>query len=317
MRKQQNFEQPIISTTYAGEFAGKYIAAALLSAKTLDNKNVTIMPNVKYKQVIQKVAVDSIVNDASCDFVTSGTVALSERIIEPKELQVNLQLCKQTFVDSWEALQLGYSAFDEIPKDFNDWLISYVGGTVAQATEISIWQGAAATNGQFAGFLPALSASAAAGGAGAVVKSSASGSITSANVLAKLQNLVEAIPNTVYGKEDLVIYVPTNVTKAYQQALAGGAQGANGFNNQMNVGEKPLNFNGIELVWCPGMTDSYLVAAQKSNMYFGTGLMSDYNEVRVLDMANIDGSQNFRIIMRYTAATQFGIGSDIAIHIPS
>jgi hypothetical protein len=317
MRKQQNFLQPIVSSTYAGEFAGKYIAAALLSAKTLDNKNITIMPNVKYKQVIQKVAVDSIVNDASCDFVTSGTVALSERIIEPKELQVNLQLCKQQFVDSWEALQLGYSAFDEIPKDFNDWLISYVGGTVAQATEISIWQGETATNGQFAGFLPALSASAAAGGAGAVVKSTASGSITSANVLAKLQNLVEAIPNTVYGKEDLVIYVPTNVTKAYQQALAGGAQGANGFNNQMNVGEKPLNFNGIELVWCPGMTDSYLVAAQKSNMYFGTGLMSDYNEVRVLDMANIDGSQNFRIIMRYTAATQFGIGSDIAIHIPS
>jgi hypothetical protein len=275
------------------------------------------MPNVKYKQVIQKIAVDSIVNDASCNFVTSGTVALSERVIEPKELQVNLELCKQNFVDSWEALQLGYSAFDEIPKDFNDFLISYVGGQVAQSTEISIWQGAAATNGQFAGFLPALSASAAAGGAGAVVKSTASGSITSANVLDKLNNLVNAIPNTVYGKEDLVIYVPTNVTKAYQMALAGGAQGANGFNNQMNVGEKPLNFNGIELVWCPGMTDSYLVAAQKSNLYFGTGLLSDYNEVRVLDMAQIDGSQNFRIIMRYTAATQFGIGSDIAIHIPN
>jgi hypothetical protein len=317
MRKQQNFIQPVISTTYAGEFAGKYIAAALLSAKTLDNKNITIMPNVKFKQVIQKVAVDSIVNDASCDFVTSGTVALSERVIEPKELQVNLQLCKQQFVDSWEALQLGYSAFDEIPKDFNDWLISYVGGQVAQATEISIWQGNVATNGQFAGFLPALSASAAAGGAGAVLQSPASGSITSANVLSKLDTLVNTIPNTVYGKEDLVIYAPTNVVKAYQQALAGGAQGANGFNNQMNVGEKPLNFNGIELVWSPGMTDSYLVAAQKSNLYFGTGLMSDYNEVRVLDMANIDGSQNFRIIMRYTAATQFGIGSDIVVAIPS
>jgi hypothetical protein len=317
MRKQQNFQQPSVTTTYAGEFAGKYIAAALLSAKTLDNKNITIMPNVKFKQVIQRIAVDSIVNDASCNFVTSGTVALSERVIEPKELQVNLELCKQQFVDSWEALQLGYSAFDEIPKDFNDFLISYVGGQVAQATETSIWAGVGATNGQFAGFLPALSASAAAGGTGAVVKSAESGSITSANVLTKLNGLVTAIPNTVYGKEDLVIYVPTNVVKAYQQALAGGANGANGFNNMMNVGEKPLNFNGIELLWSPGMTDSYLVAAQKSNLFFGTGLLSDYNEVRVLDMAQIDGSQNYRIIMRYTAATQFGIGSDIVIAIPS
>jgi hypothetical protein len=315
MRKQQNFQQPIFTqNTYAGEFAGKYIAAALLSAKTLDNQYITIMPNVKYKSVIQSVAVDSIVNDASCNFTTSGTVALSERILEPKELQVNLELCKQEFVDSWEALQLGFSAFDEIPKDFNDFLISYVGGKVAQATEESIWRGIAATNGQFQGIYTALSSSVVAGGATAPVTSSVSGSITSTNVLTALNAIVDALPNTVYGKEDVLIYVPTNVVKAYQQALAGGSAGANGFNNQMNVGEKPLNFNGIELAYCPGLAASAMVAAQKSNLYFGTGLLSDHNEVRVLDMANLDGSQNYRIIMRYTAGTQYGIGSDIAIH---
>jgi hypothetical protein len=315
MRKQQNFQQPIFTqNTYAGEFAGKYIAAALLSAKTLDNQYITIMPNVKYKSVIQSVAVDSIVNDASCNFTTSGTVALSERILEPKELQVNLELCKQEFVDSWEALQLGYSAFDEIPKDFNDFLISYVGGKVAQATEESIWRGTAATNGQFQGIYTALSSSVVAGGATAPVTSSVSGSITSANVLTALNALVDAIPATVYGKEDVMIYVPTNVVKAYQQALSGGTAGANGWNNQMNVGEKPLNFQGIELAFCPGLGASAMVAAQKSNLYFGTGLLSDHNEVRVLDMANLDGSQNYRIIMRYTAGTQYGIGSDIAIH---
>ena len=314
MRKQQNFAQPSITTTYAGEFAGKYIAAALLSAKTLDNQYITIMPNVKYKSVIQSIAVDSIVNDASCNFTTSGTVALSERILEPKELQVNLELCKQEFVDSWEALQLGYSAFDEIPKDFNDFLISYVAGKVAQATEESIWRGVSATNGQFQGIYTALSSSVVAGGTTAPVTSSVSGSITSTNVLAALNALVDAIPATVYGKEDVLIYVPTNVVKAYQQALAGGAQGANGWNNQLNVGEKPLNFNGIELAFCPGLASSAMVAAQKSNLYFGTGLLSDHNEVRVLDMANLDGSQNYRIVMRYTAGTQYGIGSDIAIH---
>ena len=317
MRQQQNFAQPSVTSTYAGEFAGKYIAAALLSARTLDNKYITIVPNVKYKQVIQKIAVDSIVNDASCDFATSGTVALTERILQPKELQVNLELCKQEFVDSWEALQLGYSAFDEIPASFNDFLISYVGGKVAEATEVSIWQGNEATNGQFQGLIPALSASAAAGGAGAVVKSAQSGSITSANVITKLDGLVNAIPDTVYGKEDLVIYVGTGVAKAYQQSQAGGTSGANGWNNQFNVGEKPYNFNGIEIVLCPGMPANYMVAAQKSNLYFGTGLMSDYNEVRVLDMANLDGSQNYRVIMRYTADTEFGIGQDIAIHIPN
>ena len=314
MNKLQKFTEPTITSTYAGEFAGQYIAAALLSAKTLDNKYVTIHPNVKYKEVIQKIAVDGIVQDASCDFVTSGSVTLTEAVLTPKELQVNLQLCKQNFVQSWEALQLGYSAFDEIPKNFNDYLISYVGGIVAQATEQSIWTGSASVNGQFGGFLPALSASAAAGGAGAVLQATGSGAVNSSNVLAKLDNLVSTIPNTVYGKEDLLLYVSTNVAKAYQQALAGGAIGANGWNNQMNVGDKPFNFNGIEIVMCPGMAPSTIVAAQKSNLHFGTGLLSDYNQVKVIDMADIDGSQNYRIIMRYTGGTQFGVGQDIVYY---
>jgi hypothetical protein len=320
MKAKQNFALPTVTTTYAGEAASGYIAAALLSANTLDKKYVTIMPNVKFKSVIQKLDVSGIVQDASCDFVTSGSVAISEQVLTPKELQVNLQLCKQEFVDSWEALSLGFSAFDEIPKNFNDFLISYVGGQVAEATEIAIWQGTN-SNGSFPGFQTALSASVAAGGAGAVVSAKSegtstviSGSITATNVLSKLNDIVASIPTTVYGKQDLALYVPTNVVKAYQQALAGGSAGANGFNNQMNIGEKPLNFNGIEMFHCPGMSASKVVAAQKSNLFFGTGLLSDYNEVRVLDMANIDGSQNYRIVMRYTAGTQFGIGSDIVYY---
>jgi len=317
MNKIQKFAEPTITTTYAGEFAGQYIASALLSAKTLDNKLVTIHPNVKYREILQKVATTGIVQDASCDFVTSGSVALTERILEPKELQVNLQLCKQQFVDSWQALQLGYSAFDTIPATFNDFLISRVSAEVAQATEQSIWSGTA-TNGSFLGFQSAFSASIAAGGADAVkpaLTGSAidSGSITSANVINKLGNVYNTIPNAVYGKEDLVIYVGNQVAKAYQTALGGNAN-QSGFNTQMNVGEKPFNFQGIEIVLVPGMADNKIVAAQKSNLHFGTGLLSDYQEVRVIDMSPIDGSQNYRIVMRYTAGVNFGIGQDIVYY---
>ena len=333
MKKNQNFALPTFTqNTYAGEFAGQYIAAALLSAKTLDNKLIEIHPNVKYKEVIQKLDVSGIVQDASCDFVTSGSVALSERILEPKELQVNLELCKQEFVDSWQALQLGFSAFDTIPATFNDYLISYVGGKVAEVTEQNIWAGTA-VNGQFAGFQSLLSASVAAGTtvvSGAITVSTGvipaysgstliggqpiSGSITSANVIEKLNNIVNSIPDAVYGKEDLLLYVGTGVAKAYQTALGGGSVGANGYNNQLTVGEKPYNFNGIDIVMCPGMSANKIVAAQKSNLFFGTGLLSDYNEVKVLDMSNIDGSQNYRIVMRFTSGVQFGIGSDIVYY---
>ena len=326
MKQFQNFANPVVTaTSYSGEAAAGYIAAALLSANTLDKKLVTIMPNVKYKSVIQKISVASLVNDASCDFITNtGSVTIAEQVLTPKELQVNLQLCKQEFVASWEALQLGFSAFDEIPKSFNDFLVSYVGGKVAEATEQNIWQGTS-TNGSFAGFQNILSASVAAGGATAVLParttggSSAiiSGSVTSANVVSKLDSIVQTIPATVYGKQDLLLYVPTNVAKAFQTAMAGnGASGlgANGWNNSMNIGEKPYNFQGIEMVLCPGMSDSNIVAAQKSNLFFGTGLLSDYNSVKVIDMSDIDGSQNYRIIMRFTSGVQFGVGQDIVYY---
>ena len=325
MRKLEKFTSgnPNISGgTYAGEAAADYIAAALLSARTLDNQLVTIKPNVKYKEVIQKVDVSGIVNDASCDFSQSGTVTITEQILEPKELQVNLSLCKQEFVDSWEALQLGYSAFDEIPRNFNDFLVSYVGGKVAEKTEQDIWSGNGSLNGEFGGFEPILSASAAtllttavqparASGSGAVI----SGSVDSGNVLSKLSDVFDTIPSAVYGKEDLVIYVGSKVARAYQSALGGNATlSNNSYNNQLNVGEKPSNFQGIEIVLCPGMSDDTIVAAQKSNLFFGTGLLSDHNEVRVLDMANLDGSQNYRVIMRYTAGVQIGIAQDIVYY---
>jgi len=57
-----------------------------------------------------------------------------------------------------------------------------------------------------------------------------------------------------------------------------------------------------------------MMAAQKSNMFFGTGLLNDTNEVRVLDMAELDGSQNVRVIMRFTAAVAMGINSDVVIY---
>jgi hypothetical protein len=308
MKQKQNFATSTsITSTYAGEFAGKYIAAALLSGKTLAERAITIVPNVKYKQVLKKVATSNIIQDATCDFAATGSVTLTEQILQPKELQVNIELCKKDFRSDWEAAEMGFSVYDNLPANFTDFLLANVAETVAQQIEQSIWRASASGSGTFTGLLGLITA----GGSGAV-SSSASGSITSANVIADLDALVSAIPDAVYGKEDLTIYIPTNVAKAYQQAL--GANYANGYNNLVTVGQKPFDYNGIPLFVAPGLSSNYMVAAQKSNLFFGTGLLSDTNEVKVLDMADLDGSQNVRVIMRMTAGVQFGVGSDIAIH---
>ena len=308
MKQKQNFATSTsITSTYAGEFAGKYIAAALLSGKTLAERAITIVPNVKFKQVMKKMATTNIIQDATCDFAATGSVTLTEAILQPKELQVNIELCKKDFISDWEAASMGFSVYSNLPANFTDFLLANVANTVAQQIEQSIWRASASGSGTFTGLLGLMTA-----GGSNVVSSSASGSITSANVIADLEALVAAIPDAVYGKEDLVIYIPTNVAKAYQQAL--GANYANGYNNLVTVGQKPFDYNGIPLFVAPGLSSNYMVAAEKSNLFFGTGLLADTNEVKVLDMADLDGSQNVRVIMRMTAGVQFGIGSDIAIH---
>lgn len=301
-----------ITTTYAGEFAGKFISAALLSADTIEGGGITVKPNVKFKEVMKTLSTNALVKDAACDFADQSTVTLAERVLQPEEFQVNLELCKKDFHNDWEAIQMGYSAFDSLPPSFADFLIGHIAAKVAQKTEENIWQGATANAGEFNGFEALLAAD-------ATVVDVTGTTVSAANVITELGKVVDAISTAVYGKEDLYIYVASNVARAYIRALGGfGASGlgANGVNNEgttwFNGGD--LAFDGVKLFVCSGLSDNTMVAAQKSNLFFGTGLLADHNEVKLIDMADLDGSQNVRVVMRFTAGVQYGIGADIVLY---
>lgn len=304
-----------ITTSYAGEFAGKYISAALLSASTIENGGIEVKPNVKYKEVIKKLATDAIVKDATCDFTATSTVTLTEKILQPEEFQVNLQLCKKDFHSDWEAVQMGYSAFDSLPPSFADFILAHVAAKVAEKNEQNIWKGVTANAGEFNGFATLLSLDAALPTANEV----AGTTVTASNVITELGKIVDAIPAAVYGKEDLYIYVSQNIARAYVRALGGfGASGlgANGTNNMgtqwWNNGA--LTFDGVKIFVANGLANNTAIAAEKSNLFFGTGLLSDHQEVKLIDMADLDGSQNVRVVMRFTAGVQYGIVEDIVTY---
>ena len=303
-----------LTTSYSGAFSGKYVAAALLSADTLDKGNITVMPNVKYKSVIQKAATDDIVKDATCDFQTdAGTLTLTEAVLEPKEFQVNLDICKKTLHDSWEAEQMGFSAFDNLAPNFSDFVLAHVASKVADRTEKNIWSGAAATSGQFDGFETLLAAD----GDLPAAQELTGAAVDADNVIGFLGAVTDAIPTAVYGSEDLIIYAASDVVRAYTRALGGfqsGGVGANGYENKgNNQSLGSLFFDGIPVVAARGANAGTIIAAEKSNLVFGTGLTSDLNEVRVIDMAENDGSQNVRVVMRFTAGVQYAQVTDIVL----
>ena len=305
-----------ITTTYAGESAGKYIAAALLSAPTLDKGGITIMPNVKFKQVIKRVATDGIIKNATCDFDPTSTITLTERILQPESFQVNLQLCKTDFRSDWDAIQMGYSAFDVLPKSFADFLIAHAAEKVAAGMETSIWSGVNATAGEFAGIMTQLTTDASLPAAQEIA--AVGGGVNAGNVIAELGKIVDACPAALYGKEDLTIYVSNNIYRAYVRALGGFAAagvGANGYDNKgTNQVLNDLYFDGVRIFLANGLASNTALLAQKSNLYFATGLLNDMNEVRVIDMAENDGSQNVRVVMRFTADAKYGFASDVVTY---
>tara|TARA_R110002153_G_scaffold58193_3_gene159629 strand:- start:146 stop:1108 length:963 start_codon:yes stop_codon:yes gene_type:complete len=306
-----------ITSSYAGEFSGKYISAALLTASTLDANAVTIMPNIKFKQVIQKVETGDLIADGTCDFTASSSVTLSEVILQPEEFQVNLQLCKSDFLSTWDAIQMGYSAFNNngLPTSFSDYLIGYVAGKVAAQNEINLWTGnlGGAQAGEFDGFETLAAADA------TVLDVAGAVPLTATNIIDEMQKVVDLIPNTLYGKEDLTLYISNKAQKLYVRALGGFAVAATSNAGSDNKGTQwydngGLTFGGVPVFVARGMSDNSMIAAEKSNLFFGTGLMSDYNEVRTIDQTPITGSQNVRILMRFTAGAAVGIGANVVYY---
>jgi|TARA_R100000426_G_scaffold31606_2_gene25966 hypothetical protein len=308
-----------ITTTYAGEFAGKYISAALLSGKTLAEGSITIKPNVAYKEVLKKVTDDAnFIVDATCDFANGGTpdtFSLTERVLEPAQFQVNLQFCKKDFISDWESIAMGYSSYKSLPPKFSDFILGHVVAKVAEKTEQNIWQGDANNTGEFDGFTTLLANDSDVQDAA----NSSETSFTAGNIRTLLGNVVDKLPSAVYSQPDVTIYLPTAALQPFIRAMSGfgnNGAGAAGINNQgdlwYNQGNA-LSFEGIKLQHAPGLPSTNIVAGQSSNFYFGTGLLADHNEVKLIDLADIDGSQNVRCVMRYSAGVQYGIGSDIVL----
>jgi len=274
----------ITSSSYAGKHAGAYVNAALKTAASLEY--MTIRENVNYKEVLNNVSGANLVKDATCDFTeNSAALTLTEKVLFVEPFQINLDVCKTTMISDW--------AYEQ-QDDFVAYAMGYLSDSIADSVEHSIWQGTTGTSGQF----DALSTS-------GMASSSASGAYTAANIVANLQTLAADIPANVYGKEDLYIYMNKKTYRFYISAIS--ALSAFPFNH---MGQYTPEFEGIKIAVCPGVADNKMWAGTKSNVFFGTSLNSDLTAVKVLDMENLDGSNNVRMVAKWTAGVQVGVAAD-------
>jgi len=294
-----------LTGNFAGEKASGYLYPAILAANTIGSGIVTTHENVKYKLNIRNLATTGFLANATCDFTSTGEVALSDVVLEPKELQVNIELCKGNLRTQWESLEMrGAITGQEIPASFQEFFIQKNLELIAKDFEVAVWQGTTGA-GSFEGLEAKLAANT------DVIDVNNSGTpLSAANIITELNKVVAAIPNEVYVADDFKIIIPISAAKFYI-----AAQAALGYLDKFHVGKTELNFQGIDLVIANGLSNNKMVAARTSDLHFGTNVLTDLAELRVIDMAETDGSDNVRFVARMTGGTQVTNGSNIVYYV--
>jgi len=296
----------ITNKSYAGEHAGMYIGAAFKSATVLDY--VTVMENIKFKRVVNTVALDSnFIKAANCDFQTSGQLTTDEKILEPKNLQINTQFCKDDLLSDWQAAQMTAGAMNSgMSNDFTAFMMSYIGENIADYIENTFWKG----NGTGDEFTGMTHPSAGLLLDGSVIDVTAT-TLSATNISGEIAKVVDAIPTGVYGKDDLYIYMNSKTYRLYVQHESNNGSSWYGLGSMNAEGVYQPIFQGVKIVVSDGILDDQMVAARSSNLFFGTDLLSDTTQIKMLDMGDLDGSNNLRLVAKFSAGAQIALPEEI------
>lgn len=299
-----------VTSNYAGGVAGQIIGKAFKEADTLAKNLVTVNPNIDFKVSLRKIQYTDGRVDYACGFTPSGAVTLVERTLEPKKIKNEQELCKEDFRQVWDSASMGFSAHnDNMPKDEQTALLNEILQDTAAATDSDIWNGDAANSGEFDGFTTLFAAD------GSVIKANngivpIGVSITKANVISEFEKVMGAVPVSLRRKKDLVFGISPDVALAYEQALISA-----GISNGFGGADMPLQYGSRTMEVINGLADNSIVVYEKKNLVFGTGLLSDHNDIRIKDMDESDLSGMIRYKMVYTAGVQYINSEDVVWYL--
>lgn len=297
------------NTTYTGKDALDFYSNSLL--KFVSAPYMTLVPNVKSKIKLPKYDIGNVIQEADCSWNAAGEGTLDQKAFEVCDLKVQLQYCVTTFEQNFlnEVMRPGFTG-EIMPQVFETYVIDQIAAKTAQDMELIAWQGDTGTSSyplsKCDGLVKRFKADS------DVVDVTATASVTFSNVIGEIQKVYDAIPSAVWAnKEDLKIFVPISIAKLYRQAVANASSEA------YFIGDRPLNFLGIEIVETHGLPNGVMVAARVSNLLFLTDLVSDLPSEQaptLINMLQTTGEPNLRFFAFFKAAFNYKIGSEVVLY---
>jgi len=294
------------TSNYAGKVAGAIIGKTFKEADTLRMDLITIAPNVNFKLNMRRIRYTDGTTAYSCGFTPQGAIVLNERVLEPKKLKNDFQICKEDFRATWSEDSMGASAHNNnAPADIMEAIQVEVLGETAEDVDYKIWNGNDSNADEWDGFLTMFAADA------AVIKANngitpIGAAITEANVESELKKVLAAIP-VALRRKDVKVLVSPDVFQAYWFYLVSKGIAYNG-----DAGEKQVRFGKYMLTEVNGLPSNTIVVFEKKNLVFGTGLEADFNEIKIVDEDEIGLlTGQVRGKMVYSGGVQYYNSEDI------
>lgn len=298
-----------VNSNYVGKVAGEIIGKSFKEADTIRLGMVDVLPDIDFQVSLRQIEYANGRTDYTCGFTPQGSVTLKEKLLTPKKIKNELEVCKEDLRQIWSSATMGFSAHNNtIPNDVEQALLSQILADGAVVTDANIWSGTAATSGEFGGFIPLFEADS------DIIKANngiipLGAAITEANVESEIKKALTATPSALKRKE-VKVAVASNVYQAYNFYLI-----SKGIANDGTADDKTVKFGKYMLTELNGLPDNTIVIYEKKNLKFGTGLMADHNEIRIKDMDETDLSGQVRYKEVFTAGVQYVNSEDIVYYL--
>ena len=286
-------------SAFNNELAGELLVKSVYGGSTMEY--ITVKEGVKHQEPINLMEVDLQVQYGTCVSTPSGSLTYSQR---------NITVCPRTSFDGiclkdMDKYYLGIADLE--PGSYNETFKTaeaYAGLLTNQfqkSNDNFLWSGDAGCTDGGTGLKAIISGST----AGVVVPTgAATGSISAANALDVLDDMIENIPADVADRSDLTIFMSVTNFRKY----VNGLRQSNSYyfdpasiSNRGGILEMAYPFQNVKVVGTVGLQGSErIVAGPAKQIVAGTDLMSDFSEFQLWYDINSDQ-------LRHRIATKLGV----------
>jgi len=296
-----------VNKTYAGLLAVPFVAPAILSADSIANGYVSVLENVRFKAVLKKFSGGAIA-DRTCTFtqpLLTTQLILTDVVLETAQLQVNEEFCNNELAQDWAAAQM-QGADAGMPNAYASFVSQYVARITQAGVEQNLWAGKyaiadGATTGAVNSFAGILNKYVAGAGTHETLTAgawAADSGTAATDIMVHLAALVADAPDAIAGDPDASIYMSRKSAGLYYQGLA------DTYNVPFLNDGVVARYAGYNIITPAGFPDDTAVLSKKDNLYFGTNVLTDMTEARILDLTAVTGDAVTRVALLFDAGTQ-------------